>query len=224
MDPYLEARWSDVHSKLIAYLGEAIQAALPSDLRARAEERLLWETLSRQAIGRFQSDIALMQSSRRRAEAPTSGGLATVEPFSIEFYDAPEVDRFIQIIDLTNKNRVITAIEILSPWNKAAGRLNKDYRRKLGDYGRAQVSVVEIDLLRSSRRHLQVNEQNIPRELRSTYLTCVRESWSASRWDAYPISLRIPLPAIPIPLRENEPRLGGAAAADRTRLHCRRAR
>lgn len=24
MDPYLEARWSDVHSKLIAFIGEAL--------------------------------------------------------------------------------------------------------------------------------------------------------------------------------------------------------
>jgi len=207
MDPYLEARWSDVHPKLIVYLAETIQAALPSDLRARAEERLLLETLANAPLNRYQSDVALLQTRRRFEEPPAGAALATVEPFSIEFSDAPEIDRFLQIIDLTNKNRVITAIEVLSPWNKSAGRLNKDYRRKLKDYGRAEVSVVEIDLLRSSRRHLEVNEENVPPERSSPYLACLRRSWCPTLWQGYPISLRSPLPAIPIPLRENEPQV-----------------
>ncbi|HZK82825.1 MAG TPA: DUF4058 family protein [Humisphaera sp.] len=41
MDPYLEQRWSDVHVKLIGFVGEAIQPLLPRALRARAEERIL---------------------------------------------------------------------------------------------------------------------------------------------------------------------------------------
>jgi hypothetical protein len=205
MDPYLEARWPDVHSALIHLLKEALQPKLPTDLRARSEERLLLETISHVARNRYQSDVALLQTRRRSEGPPPSGALATVDPFSVEFSEAPEIDRFLQIIDVTNKNRVITAIEILSPWNKAAGRLNRDYRRKLNDYGRAEVSVVEIDLLRSSRRHLKVNEENVPPERSSPYLAGLRRSWLPTLWQVYPITLRSPLPAIPIPLRENEP-------------------
>ena len=207
MDPYLESRWSDVHSALIQLFKEALQPILPADLRARSEERLLLETIAHHPISRYQSDVALLYSTQRSPKPPASGTLSTVDPFSIEFYDGPEIDRFLQIIDLTNRNRVITAIEVLSPWNKAAGRLNKDYRRKLKDYGRAEVSIVEIDLLRSSRRHLQVNADNVPPEQSSTYLACIRRSWRPTQWDGYPISLRSPLPAIPIPLRENEPQV-----------------
>src|SRR4051812_35491605 len=116
MDPYLEARWSDVHAMLIATIKEALQPRLPAGLRARSEERVLLEDL------------------------------ATPEPFVIEFQDGPAIDRFLQIIDVTNGNRVVTAIEILSPWNKAPGRLNDAYRRKVTDYAGASVNVVEIDL------------------------------------------------------------------------------
>jgi uncharacterized membrane protein YqiK len=61
-------------------------------------------------------------------------------------------NRWIQIIDTTSGNRVITAIEILSPWNKMPGKLNEGYIKKLEDYRRGQVSLVEIDLLRHPRR------------------------------------------------------------------------
>ena len=44
MDPYLEARWSDVHVKLVAYIGEALQPMLPRGLRARSEQRVLLES------------------------------------------------------------------------------------------------------------------------------------------------------------------------------------
>ena len=36
MDPYLESRWSDVHVKLIGFIGEALQPLLPPALRARS--------------------------------------------------------------------------------------------------------------------------------------------------------------------------------------------
>ncbi len=44
MDPCLEQHWRDVHTRLIVYPGNQIQSRLPSDLRARVEERVLVET------------------------------------------------------------------------------------------------------------------------------------------------------------------------------------
>lgn len=71
-------------------------------------------------------------------------------------------DRWIQILDTKDGNRVITAIEILSPGNKAAGKLNRRYRRKLERYTEAGVNIVEIDLLRSSRKRLEVRTEELP--------------------------------------------------------------
>ena len=41
MDPYLERHWRDVHHRLITYASDTIAAALPRDLCARVEERIL---------------------------------------------------------------------------------------------------------------------------------------------------------------------------------------
>ena len=40
MDPYLEAHWGDIHQRLVIYASDELQSHLPSDLRARVEERV----------------------------------------------------------------------------------------------------------------------------------------------------------------------------------------
>ena len=96
-------------------------------------------------------DVAVVDLGRRPGAAAvgtSTAALATVEPVLVEYHTGPILDRFVQIIDRTDGNRVITAIELLSPWNKGPGTLNKAYRKKLDDYARGGVSIVEIDLLR----------------------------------------------------------------------------
>lgn len=178
MDPYLEARWSDVHVKLIGFMGETIQPLLPRDLRARGEERLLIESDE-------QSGDAESHSCRS------------------------DIDRWLQIIDVASGNRVVTAIEVFSPWNKAPGRLNRHYLRKLDDYAKARVSVVEIDLLRyPPRGRPPVTEGDIPADRRSAYVTRVRLAWEPEAWRAYPMPMRLPLPRVPVPLRQAEAEVG----------------
>lgn len=204
MDPYLEARWSDVHLSLLFGIQETLQPSLPAGLRARAEERILLEDSSGVKLATYRTDVSLVRSPGGGGTAIAPSSTATVEPFMVRYYEGPELDRFLQIIDSKNGNRVVTAIEVLSPWNKSAGRLNKQYRKKLNDYARAGVSVVEIDLLRSSRRRLPIGQEDVPPERRTPYVVCVRQSWDLSQWAIYPVALRVPLPRIPIPLREGE--------------------
>ena len=40
MDPYLVRHWGDVHQSAITYIRDSLQPRLPSDLRARAQERV----------------------------------------------------------------------------------------------------------------------------------------------------------------------------------------
>ncbi len=210
MDPYLEARWSDVHATLIALSKEALQPQLPPALRARSEERVLVEEEEAASQRQYQSDVAVVDTGRHAAEARASGtALATVDPVVVHYYEGPVIDRFIHIVDVTSGNRVITAIEILSPWNKGPGRLNKDYLRKLTDYARGEVSVVEIDLLRDPPRgRLPVSQKDLPAHRRTPYLVCVRRGWRLDQWEVYPVSLREPLPRIPVPLRESDGDVG----------------
>src|SRR5258708_38618965 len=75
MDPYLEARWGDVHQRLITYAADAIGSQLPGSLRARVEERVFVETEAEQ-IRRIVPDMHVAQyhpapsSPSRLAEAP----------------------------------------------------------------------------------------------------------------------------------------------------------
>jgi hypothetical protein len=180
MDPYLCARWSDVRLSLYALVSEAIQVMLPSALRSRIQEDLM--------------DVSQGES-----------GFLSPADSEMHIYAHPHVEREIHVIDITNGNKIITAIEILSPWNKTSGRLNKDYRKKLRDYDNAGVNIVEIDLLRSpGRGNMRITEGDLPLERRTPYLICIGDAQNPGGWDVYPISIRTPLPTIPIPLRPQD--------------------
>lgn len=182
-------------------------------MRARSEEALLveQEEAPRRTV---RPDVAVVR--RPDAAEVEEGGVATaiapsaappasrVQPIAVNLFDVPQFDRFVQIIDRTNGNRVVTVIEVLSPWNKFPGRLNADYRRKLNDYLVGGVNIVEIDLLRSPRSELPVAEHHIPAERRAAYYTAVSRVWGEADWEVYPMSLRQPLPGIPIPLRRQD--------------------
>lgn len=208
MDPYLEARWSDVHVTLLAQVKEALQPSLPRDLRARSEERVLLETTEdEEALRQYRADVAIVELPRDSGHWAGGAGIAagaTVEPVMIEIVPAPELERFIHIIDLSSGNRVVTVIEIMSPWYKGAGKLNQKYRKKLNDYADADVNVVEIDLLRSSRGRLAFGQEDLPIHRREPYLAAIHRAKDPDRWAVYPISLRHPLPKIPIPLRPTD--------------------
>jgi hypothetical protein len=204
MDPYLESRWSDVHVRLIAYIGEALQPLLPPDLRARSEERVLLESADGEDLTVYRSDVAVVDTGASRPQPQAAAGQATVEPVLIDIQPGPRLDRFVQIVDAKRGNRVVTVIEVLSPWNKAPGRLNREYRRKVEDYASAEVGLVEIDLLRSPRSHLDIGQHDLPAARRAPYLVCVRRAARPGRWEVYPLPLREKLPNVPVPLREGE--------------------
>ena len=52
---------------------------------------------------------------------------------------------------------------------------------------------------------MPVGQVDLPPERKTPYLAAIRRGWWPSRWELYPIELRSPLPALPVPLREREP-------------------
>jgi hypothetical protein len=137
------------------------------------------------------------------AAARSQGSAAVVEPIQIRFHRGPVVLRNIEVVDTRDHNRVVTVIEVLSPWNKLPGQLNRDYVRKLKSIEQGGASWVEIDLLRSSRSHLMVTWSDLPAERRTNYLALTYDATSMNLL-GYPISLRQRLPEILVPLREGD--------------------
>ena len=210
MDPYLEQRWDDVHTRLCTLISSTIQPLLPGPLRARAERRVMLETTDEDDVllRSYRADAAVIETpDSHRASAfamGNQGGTALIpEPLQIRILRERPVDRWVQIIDVSNGNRVITAIEVLSPTNKKSGKANEKYREKLDEYLNAGVNVVELDLLRSSRDHLIISPEYLETSLRTDYLACINRDGKAT-WFVYPLSLREPLPTIPIPCRPTD--------------------
>ena len=124
MDPYLEAHWRDVHTSMMTYIRDQIQDQLPSDLVARVEET-----------------VSVDYEESSRSIAPD---VRIVE----DFEEVTQTARHVQILDISSRERVVTAIEVLSPTNKMTFAGREDYSRKQQDYLDARVNLVEIDLLR----------------------------------------------------------------------------
>ena len=209
MDPYLEPYWDDVHVSLCAEIRTALQPHLPRGLRARAAQSIKLEeqNLPPGPGQRFEGDTVLVATGPAAvASAVSSAAIATVEPVVFEEIPALERERWVQIIDTADGNRVVTVIEVLSPGNKESGELNRRYRDELKQYRRAGVNLVEIDLLRSGRARLRITNDDIPARRRAAYYTCV--NWAAGdcpwRWEVFPMPLRDPLPTVPVPCRRDD--------------------
>lgn len=114
---------------------------------------------------------------------------ATERPRREDATEEP-TDCFVRIFDVTDGDRLVTAIEVLRLEQKETGRVREEYERRLKAFAADAVSVVEIDLLRSPL--------NLP------YSISVRRRWDGSS-EANSIGLRGPLPLIRVPLRRDDP-------------------
>lgn len=207
MDPYLEQYWRDVHHKLITYACDQLQPRLPTDLRARVDERVFLE--SEEGRDRVvYPDVHVVESPKS-----ATGGVATAsatevdvaEPVLVHTADEPATQGYLEIVEVGSGNRVITVIEFLSPSNKIPGEGQKLYLEKQQEVRAAGASLVEIDLTRRGERVVSLPPSRLPPSCRKTYLVCVRRGWKRLEAEIYPIALADRLPGIRIPLRETDP-------------------
>jgi hypothetical protein len=203
MDPYLEQFWPDIHASLIIYTRDQIEEQLPGNLIARVEERVLLET--EEDPRAIYPDVKITERPGRGSPGgAVASQVPVMEPVIVEYYGEPATETFLNILEAGPGQRRITVIEILSLANKLAGPGQRQYRRKQQELADAGVSLVEIDLLRQGRRVLNVPPSRIPVRARTTYQVCVRRGWRRQQCAVYPVPLRSPLPAIHIPLRQQD--------------------
>lgn len=205
MDPYLEARWGDVHQRLITYAADQLGARLPPDLRARVEERVFVETEAEQ-IRRIVPDLHVAQYRSSHASQSVlreTGDAAVAEPMVFLLEDEAVTEGYIEIRE-RGGSKVITVIEFLSPSNKAGGEGQKMYLQKQGELLHSDTNLVEIDLVRSGQRVIAFPEHRLPPPCCHENLVRVRCAWSERARELYVLPLRERLPAIPIPLRQSD--------------------
>ena len=205
MDPYLEAHWGDVHARLVIYMSEALQRDLPSDLRARVEERVFVESDDRELRSVY-PDVRVYERphARPRLEPAVGGATAVAEPLLVQRKSEPITETFIEIREAGSGGRVITVIELVSMSNKQPGEGRTLYLKKQAELMAGGVNSVEIDFLRAGRHVVAAPPEQLPRPYRGPYRICV---WRAARpdlWEVYRVPLEERLPAIAIPLRATD--------------------
>ena len=208
MNPWLEESWGDVHTRLTTYASDVLQPSLPAGLRARVEEYVTVEDdFDASDESRYSPDVRVLE----RPGSFESGGVATAvastteaftEPLIVTREIEPETSRSVQIVDTRTGHRIVTSIEFLSPTNKNHGR--QTYLRKQEQMLEGGVHLVEIDLLRGGPWVLSVPLQSVPKSHREPYRICVVNARQPTKAEVYPVSLRLPLPSIRIPLRPGD--------------------
>lgn len=202
MDPYLEAHCGDIHTRLIVYASNQLNARLPDELQALVEEDVT--VLADERTRTIYPDVQVIE---RPMEPSAEGGVATItlaEPYVVTVADEPQTQRRVEIVDTTQGGRLITVIEFLSPANKAGAAGPEIYARKQQELIRARVNLVEIDLIRTGEFVLAIPQAWLPAPCRTPYLICIVQATERGRFELYPVSLREPLPNIPIPLRPTD--------------------
>ena len=203
VDPYLEQHWGDVHTRLMVYISDQIADQLPSDLQARVEESVCVDL--DESSRWIYPDVKVIE----RREAHSSSALAVAdaivaEPTIIPLPSEQPTQRHIEIVDLNSGNRVVTAIELLSPANKQEEAGRSAYRRKQRDYIEAGVNLVEIDFIRTGTFIVAAPEGRIPWDNRTPYIVCIRRSYRPEQAEIISIAIDQPVPNFRIPLRPTD--------------------
>ncbi len=200
MDPYLEhpSTFPSLHARLIVLIGEALQPALPAPYFAEIEERV-WVEVSQRFIEPAASVF--------RREAPSGGPVAATltrsRPVVVTVPHDERHESWIEIrVSGDGGERLITAIEVLSPSNKTPGENARDlYLRKQREVLDSRAHLVEIDLLRAGL-HTTAGPLDYLTEAVGPfdYHVSVHQSDRFEDYFIYPVRLAERLPEIAIPL------------------------
>jgi hypothetical protein len=209
MDPFLEISgdWRDFHVRFLNNACDSIAERLPGHYIARLEEQFRVLEVPTERWRRRLPDVAVVRTgpAARPGTAANQAAVATLDtlepktlPLVAEVEEIEVRDSWIEIRSRPGWT-LVTAIELLSPTNKAhPGR--SDYLAKRRALFEEPVNLVEIDLLLNSSR-LPLGEE-LPA---GDYYALVARAERRPYCDVYAWSIRRKLPAVPIPLKPPDP-------------------
>jgi hypothetical protein len=208
MDPYLEGEmWQEFHETLAS----AIRAQLMPRLRPKYVALLAKRYLvARPALSLVDLPARMVYPDVHVVTPPEAlpmpsayGGATAVAEPAVELRNTlatgiPQLS--LEIRDVAHR-LLVTVVEILSPINKR-GEGAKDYEARRHAYLNMRTHLLEIDLLRRGIRIAFDEDEEPPEAPYYIYL---------SRWqrrpivEVWPLSLRLSLPVVPVPLLPEDP-------------------
>ena len=211
MDPYLEQQWTNLHTTLITYIRDWINPRLPRNYIAKMEEAIAVESDEGDRWA-YVPDVFVAPDPDALYDPQDEGGdgggvavaepVAVAKPIKIKMVTDEWMQKYITITDARG-SRLITVIELLSPSNKRGGGM-REYRKKRQDILWGGANLVEIDLCRGGDWERLLWPDTLPPEAEATYRIITHRRHGSGSLEIFPIHLDQRLPAIPIPLREND--------------------
>jgi hypothetical protein len=200
MDPYLEAPtiWPDVHTTLMSIFREQLTPLLTPKYLAELETQVVIDHTDEE-LQVVLPDVSVTMSDVT-AGVPLAVAVAAPVPVQVRVpLDVPTRVVSIHIRQRENA-RLVAVIELLSPVNKRRGKGRDEYLDKRRTLLTSTVHFIEIDLLRSFPR-MPFDDPLPP----AHYLMMVCKAGERPNSSVWPISVRQPLPTIPIPLLAPDP-------------------
>jgi hypothetical protein len=201
MDPYIERPqiWPDFHDRLITYIAEALQPQLRPRYAALTQDRL-YVVEHRRPI---RPDVSVVGAPFEDGGVAVAIATLPDRPLVLEIVEEEITQPVIHIIEPAAENRLVTAIEVLSPDNKAPGDGQESYLRKRDEVWHSDAHLVEIDLLRAGDRLWRVEPDEAEDTSKWQYVVVV--SRRPRRYEFYHATLRERLPRVSIPLAADDP-------------------
>ena len=205
MNPYLEAPdlWPGFHNSLIFCIGEALNSVLPEEFAARTERRCYVTYEDRQII----PDAIVLEDRNTPSTAHFQGVAAVADPTVASVPELLQLtswevrESYLEIRQIRGNKRVVTAIEVLSPTNKRPGEGRDQYVKKQQEVLASDVSLLEIDLLRTGVHTVAAPRDLIQQRFGTwNYLITLRRGHLRGHFEIWRNHLPQRLPVVTIPL------------------------
>jgi hypothetical protein len=200
MDPYLEAPdiWPDVHAALANIIREQLTPLVAPNYTAELGTQIVIERIveERRGLG------AVPDVTVARAVSETATAVAPLAPMPVRArirVDMP-VELVTVYIRKREGQRIVAAVEVLSPVNKRPGKGRDEYLEKRAGYMSSGIHLIEIDLLRKWPR--MPVEGDVPE---ADYRVVVRNAYEGEECSVWPVGVRQLLPVVPVPLLRPDP-------------------
>ncbi len=208
MDPYLEdsSIWPGFHHYFANELVAQLNARIGPKYYADVNVRTVVEEVSIAVPRIIRPDVGVVQPALQEPVPGPAIAAVAIPPAPVQrlVLESQVQLRTVQVF-LTETAVLVTAIEILSPYNKRPGEGLEEYRRKRSNILRSPVHLVEIDLLRGGERP---GREVVDPPLSADYILLVNR-FRADEVDRiseiWPVALNQLLPILPVPLLPPDP-------------------
>lgn len=203
MDPYIERTpvWGDFHDALIGAIRGLLQPQIKPKYVALTQDRWFVVESNRPIL----PDVAVVRTNRPSAPSSTATAVAEVDAPSSVFKIMQEEFRqpYLLILEPAAGNRVVTAIEVLSPDNKTSGPGRDSYLQKRDEYWGGGANLVEMDLLRGGKATVRVSNEQLNSLQPYRHLVSVSRRSQLTN-EVYSLGIMQRLPRISVPLADDD--------------------